>query len=105
MKTILVMTDLSDPAPRARVDLPVVHSGQKLQLRFRLERQHLGRFEILEVTGEYRVMGQTIEALGDGPCQIVQVQSTGKAPAWQAVKKPKPAERRLAPTHSRVVVE
>lgn len=102
VRTFLVLTDLSD-SPRVRRDLPLVHTGQRLQLRFHLERQHLGRHEVLEVAGDFRVMGQDLEATGDGPCQIVQVQSTGKAPSWQAVKKAKP--KRLAPRITRILVE
>lgn len=101
-RTFLVLADLADSS-RVRYDLPLVHLGQQIQLRFHLERQHLGRHEVLDVDGAFRVTGQTLEATGDGPCQIVQVQSTGKAPSWQAVKKAKP--KRLAPRFTRIRVE
>jgi hypothetical protein len=63
-----------------------------------LERQHLGRHEVLDVTGEHRVVSMVLDAARGRSCQIVQVTSTGKVPSWRAVKKTKP--RRLAPARS-----
>ena len=101
--TFLELADVPD-AQRVRIDLPALRQGDRVLLRFRLERQHLGRHEVLDVTGEHRVMSLLIDASQGNPCQIVQVASTGKAPFWRAVKRPKP--RRLAPARSpRTVVQ
>lgn len=102
-KTFVDLADLPGP-PRVQMELPILHPGQIVILQFTLERQHLGRNEVLEVSGEHRVMKQILDARAAGPCQIVQVASTGKAPAWRAIKKPRP--RRLAPARSpRTIVE
>jgi hypothetical protein len=47
---------------------------------------HLGRREILEVDGEFRVTGLQNSIDSKGYRQIVQVSATGKAPSWRAVK-------------------
>ena len=101
--TFLELVDLPG-APRVRIDLPPLHQGNLVLLHFRLERQHLGRNEVLDVTGEHRVTSVLLDASRGRPCPIVQVASTGKAPAWRAVKRPKP--KRLAPARSpRTVVQ
>jgi len=101
--TFLELVDVPD-APRVQIDLPTMHTGNLVLLRFNVERKHLGRYEVLEVTGEHRVTSVLLDARSGRPCQIVQVASTGKAPFWRAVKRPKP--RRLAPARSpRTVVQ
>ena len=95
--TFLELVDLPG-APRVRIDLPPLHQGNLVLLQFRVERQHLGRNEVLEVTGEHRVTSVLLDASRGRPCPIVQVASTGKAPAWRAVKRPKP--KRLAAARS-----
>jgi hypothetical protein len=101
--TFLELADVPD-AQRVRIDLPALRQGDRVLLRFRLERQHLGRHEVLDVTGEHRVMSLLIDASQGNPCQIVQVSSTGKAPSWRAIRRVKP--RRLAPARSpRTVIQ
>ena len=83
--TLLELADVSNF--RAQIgDLPVVRIGERLTLRFRLERMHLGRRESREVDGEYSVTGLNTTVDPKGTRQIVQVSAVGKAPAWRAVK-------------------
>ena len=80
--------------PRAKLVLPVpLRQGDKLQLAFRLQRQNGGRLEVLEVRGEFRVTTviQSVEH------QHLSVESTGKEPAWKAVRRPALLERKVAP--------
>lgn len=95
--TFVELTDLPG-TPRVRIDLPQLHAGSRLVLQFHLERQHLGRHEVLDAAGEFHVVSAVTEVRRGRRWQIVQVTSTGKVPSWQAVKKPKP--RRLAPARS-----
>ena len=94
----LIFLELIDlpSAPRVQMDLPMLHQGNLVILRFRVERQYLGRNEVLDVTGEHRVVSVLLDASKGRPCQIVQVASTGKAPSWRAVKRPKPKRLALA---------
>lgn len=83
--TFLEFIDLS-PAPRVVADLPSLRIGDPLTLRFHLERMHLGRREVLEVDGEYRVTKLQNSIHSRGFRQIAQIAATGKAPFWRAVK-------------------
>jgi hypothetical protein len=101
--TFLELTDLPG-TPKVRIDLPQLHAGSRVLLHFRLERQHLGRNEVLDVAGEFHVVSVMNDAVRGRGCQIVQVTSTGKVPTWRAVKRPK--LRHLAPARSpRTVVQ
>lgn len=93
---ILDLVDLSDP-PQVKIDIPLVRLGDTVRLAFSLKRQHLGRSEVLAVSGEYKVMHVVLDTTRGSPCQIVQVASTGKSPSWVAVKSSKPEPKTLAP--------
>ncbi len=94
MKTILEIIDLA-PAPKARLDLPLSRVGDRLRLRFLLQRKNKGRTEVLNVQGDYRVSAAVLESNEHGLGQALQIASTGAAPAWRAVKNE--IRRRLAP--------
>ena len=80
------------PGAKAKLMLPVpLRVGDKINLLFRLQRQHNGRSEVLDVTGDFRVSSVQHTATH----QLLQVESLGKAPAWRAVKKQ--AARQLGP--------
>jgi hypothetical protein len=93
---ILELVDLSNP-PQVKIDIPLVRLGDTIRLAFSLKREHLGRTEVLSVSGEYKVMHMVLDTTRGSTCQIVQVASTGKAPAWVAVKSSKPEPKTLAP--------
>ena len=72
--------------PKARMALPVpLRVGDRLALKFKLQRQTGGRTEVLTVDGEFRV--GTMIIAQDGR-QTLSVESVSKAPSWKAVKKP-----------------
>jgi len=95
--TFLELSDVSG-SPRIRSDLPLLRIGDKINLRIHLGRVHLGRKEELEVIGAYIVTSLTLELGANRLCQIASVSSTGKAPAWRAIKLAPP--RKLPPAHS-----
>ena len=91
--TILTLADLSD-APKVKLTLPVpLRAGDRLKLGFRLRRQNVGRSEVLDVNGEFRVASVILSA----EQQLVSVESVGKAPAWRAVRKDTGWKRPLPP--------
>jgi hypothetical protein len=94
---LLELSDLTEPQ-RVKIDLPTAHLGDRLRLNFTLERRHAGRTEVLAVTGEFKVISVVIDTTLGRTCQIVQVASTGKAPAWLAIKNRKPI--RLPPARA-----
>ena len=104
--THIELTDVSD-SPKAKMLLPAtLRVGDKLQLDFKLSRQHGGRHEVLEVSGEYRVSKAFTDATEVPPRPCIQVESTGKSPAWRAIKKPYSGVRKLPPARSpRTLVE
>lgn len=97
LATFFELSDVTDH-PRVRTELPLLRIGDKLNLRFRLERQHLNRREILDVSGEYQVTHLVIDLSQGRSRQIVQLSAMGKAPTWKAVKRLPP--RRLPPAVS-----
>lgn len=89
------LLNLSDvEAPRVKLALPPLRQGDHVQLAFRLTRVKNGRPEVLEVTGEFRVTQVVLVELR----QEVTVESTGKTPAWRAVKKKSVPPRKVGPT-------
>lgn len=88
-RTILSFSDV-EGSPRARIDLPLLRLGDRLQLHFRLQRLDRGRTEVLDVIGEYRVSGTEFELLGSDPTQTLKVSAIGVSPTWRAVKNPPP---------------
>lgn len=81
----LQLADLFD-TPQVRVDLPSLRIGDRLNLRFRLERMNHGRRETLDVDGEFHVTSLAHELATNVHRQIAEVAATGKAPSWRAVK-------------------
>ena len=85
LTTFLELSDITD-SPKVRTELPLLRIGDKITLRFCLERHNKGRREILDVIGGYQVTSIEIELKS----QTVRISSTGKAPAWKAVKNQPP---------------
>lgn len=62
--------------------------GDPLGLRFRISRQTGGRYEVLEVSGQFRVLAVGFD-LSTTPCrQLLTVESLGRPPTWASLKKP-----------------
>jgi len=104
--TTVELSDVSD-RPRAKLLLPTtLRVGDRVQLDFTLERQNGGRYEVLHVAGEYRVATAITDASTGLPHPVLSLESTGKAPAWRAIKKPTERQRRIAPAQSpRTLIE
>jgi hypothetical protein len=81
----LKLVDLSDP-PQVRVDHAPLRLGDRLSLRFSLERMHQGRRELLDVDGEFHVTALLNKLSPNVDQQIAEIAATGKAPSWRAVK-------------------
>lgn len=90
--SLLILSDLD--APRVKLTLPPLRQGDRVQLGFKLSRVKNGRPEVLDVQGEFRVVSVLLVALR----QEVTVESTGKSPAWRAVKKRATPSRKVGPT-------
>ena len=89
--SLLILSDVD--APKVKMTLPLLRQGDKLQLSFKLDRAKNGRTEVLVVQGEFRV----VSCLLVDQRQEVTVESTGKSPSWQAVKKKAASGRKLGP--------
>lgn len=99
--TIIEFPDVPG-SPKAEMSLPpTLRVGDQLKLDFTLSRTNpSGRYEILEVTGSFRVSKASVDASKGKIRSTLQVESTGKSPAWRAVKKPPSGVRKLAPAIS-----
>jgi len=99
--TIIEFPDVPG-SPKAEVLLPpTLRVGDQLKLDFTLSRTNpSGRYEVLEITGTFRVSKASVDASKGSVHPILQVESTGKSPAWRAVKKPVSEVRKLAPAIS-----
>lgn len=110
--TLVELSDVSD-RPKVKIMLPLGQRiGDKIRLSFTLDRQNGGRYEVLEVEGEFRVAKTSTDAASQGPLRglpfpVVELESTGVAPAWRAVKRPKEEDMRVVPpaVSPRTVVE
>lgn len=93
----VVFFDLADlpGSPRVKGTYPVIHIGDRLSLRFRLERLNQGRREVLEVTGDYHAVSISLDARAR---QVVKLSAVSKIPAWRAVKHL--PSKRLAPART-----
>jgi len=91
--SLLVLSDLD--APRIKLSLPSVRQGDRIQLKFKLDRVKNGRTEVLLVQGEFRVV--SVSVLADLR-QEVTVEATGISPSWRAVKKKHTPTRKVGPT-------
>jgi hypothetical protein len=98
LPTIIELSD-APGAPKVRKDLPgPMRIGDHILLDFRLNRTNGGRFEVLDVRGDFRVASVSFDATGT-PRQKIQVEAKGKSPTWRAVKKPPPSRHEMAPCH------
>jgi hypothetical protein len=87
--------------PKVLIDLPgLLRIGDPISLRFKLSRVTLGRSEILDVNGRFRVDAVGLDASSWPRKQLVSVDPIGSAPSWQAIKKNPPKGRRLPPAKS-----
>lgn len=84
--TNLLLDDMPD-APAVRIDLPEVRLGDVVSLQFRHTRLKQGRKEVLDISGDYRVVKRTIDTTHGQARQVVAVSAVGKAPRWQAVRR------------------
>lgn len=91
--SLLVLADID--APKVKLALPVVRQGDRIQLKFRLDRMNSGRAEVLLVQGEFRVA--SVAVLEDQRQQVT-VEAMGKSPSWRAVKKKPLPARKVGPT-------
>lgn len=73
-----------------RIELPLVRLGDRLELRFNLQRRNAGRTEELRVAGEFRVTSLVLDTTR-GVRQLIQVSATGVAPGWRPIKNPPPS--------------
>jgi hypothetical protein len=102
MLSVVQLEDVNGK-PKAKLDLPgPLRLGDPVALRFKLERQHAGRTEILEVDHKFRVTAVGVDASSWPQRQLLALDSVDKAPTWRAVKKPPSVARRLgkAPTRA-----
>ena len=104
---IIEFPDVSD-CPKAEMLLPsTIRVGDQLQLDFTLSRTNAsGRYEVLEIVGEFRVAKASVRTFKGLLHPHIQLESTGKSPAWRAVKKPQRGVRQIPPARApRTVVE
>lgn len=105
MLTFLELSDVVDK-PKVKTDLPACAHGSRVRLHFRIQRQKGGRVEVLEVSGQFRVMAAGLDAACQPPRQVLSVESVGVVPTWRAVKKAPAWKRTLPPAKSpRTTVE
>lgn len=98
--SIVTLVDLKD-LPKVAKDLPApLVIGTHIFLQFALRRRTGTRTEELHVDGEFRVVSSTIDARGPLPRQLVDVEATGVAPIWKAVKNTPAWARKLPPAKS-----
>jgi hypothetical protein len=95
MLTVVKLADVNGQ-PEAKLELPSAQIGDPLGLRFQLERRSSGRFEVLKVTGRFRVTARALDGTQGLPRQLLTVESVGKVPTWRSVKPPARG-RRLGP--------
>lgn len=97
MLTVINLAEINGE-PKVKLDLPPMRVGEPIALRFRLERTHGGRHEVLLVDHKFRVTALGVEARGDLPRQLLSVELIdSKGPVWTAVKKPRSRLKRLSP--------
>lgn len=102
MLSVVQLMDVTGQ-PRAKLDLPgPLRLGDPVALRFKLERNHAGRHEILEVDHKFRISAVGVDASSWPQRQLLALDSVEKPPTWRAVKKAPSGARRLgkAPTRA-----
>jgi len=86
--------------PAVKTDLPKLHVGDPVGLRFRIERQNGGRLEELVVDGPFRVKAVGLDASSGPARQLLSVEAAQGVPAWRSIKKRPQRPRRLSPAVS-----
>jgi hypothetical protein len=100
MLTVVELADVTGH-PKVKLDLPgLLRVGDPVALKFRLEKLHGGRFEVLEVKHRFRVTAIGVDASSWPQRQLLSLDSVDKPPTWRALKKPPSVARKLgkAPT-------
>jgi hypothetical protein len=94
--TIVELWDV-DGKPRAKLSLPGrLHVGDKVRLKFVLNRDRGGRKERVDATGEWRVVTVVVDLTQGIARQDVSLVNVGVTPSWKAIKKRVSAPRSLA---------
>lgn len=100
MLSIVQLKDVNGE-PKAKLDLPgPLRIGDPVALRFKIEREHGGRHEVLEVDHKFRVSAVGVDATSWPQRQLLALDSVDRSPTWRSVKKPPSVSRKLgkAPT-------
>lgn len=98
MLTLLELSDVNGK-PKVKLDLPgPLNVGHRVRLSFCLRRQHAGRSEVLEISGEFRVSAVGLDFAGIEKRQVLSMESTAvTTPHWRSVKKQPEMKRVLSP--------
>lgn len=99
MLSIVRLLDVKDQ-PTVKIDLPSLHVGDPVGLRFRVERQNGGRTEELVVDGQFRVKAVGTDASSGPSRQLLSVEAARGLPTWRSIKKRPQTPRRLSPAVS-----
>jgi hypothetical protein len=100
LATIVQLGDVAGQ-PSVRISLPtLVRIGDRVRLGFKLRRQNGGRTEILDASGDWRVVGVHVDASGPYAKQLITLESAKTAPIWRAIKKTSGWERSLPPARA-----
>ena len=85
--TIIKLLDVHG-TPSVRLDLPAtLRTGDRFTVQFRLTRKNAGRTEMLDVTGDLRVVSTCLDATEPVLKQLLGVESAQGIPfKWRAVK-------------------
>lgn len=103
--SVITFDDVKD-SPSVRIDLPTSPSlGERILLRLTLRRRNGHRSEELHIDGEYRVVEVVLDTTCAPPRSRVKVTAKGLTPSWRAVRNQPTVPRRLAPTHTKSVIE
>jgi hypothetical protein len=103
--SVITFDEVKD-SPSVRMDLPAIPSlGERILLRFVLRRRNGPRSEELHIEGEYRVTEVVLDTTCAPSKSRIKVQAKGLTPSWRAVRNQPTVHRRLAPTHTKSVIE
>lgn len=101
MLSVVQLKDVTGE-PKVKLDLPgPLRLGDPVALRFKLERTHGGRFEVLEVDHKFRVSAVGVDATSWPHRQLLALDSVERPPTWRSVKKPPSVARKLGKTPTR----
>lgn len=103
--SVITFDEVKD-SPSVHMDLPaLLPIGERVQLKLVLRRRNGPRTEELRVEGEYRVTEVIVDTTCAPAKQRLKVTAKGLTPSWRSVRNPPTTARRLAPTHSKAVIE